>query len=162
MILLVANVAPNNTTSINSSEGCEELCIPERPFPVSCTDKYPIYKALVIELGETPLEEQRFCDEYLAYLVDDYRYYLQKSGVLDTTENPKALHINYMSIQRFGSTAFNYGYSGIRPIINAYVSHVTINRDNAKTWAAFTADYLINNPDICVPNAFPVPLRYRN
>ncbi|OEK09132.1 hypothetical protein A8C32_10380 [Flavivirga aquatica] len=138
------------------SEECDEnICVPKRPVPISCTEKYPKYEALMTQVGVEAISELAFCEDYLAYLVDDYEYYLEKSKVLTSTEDPKALDLNYMSIQRFGATAYNYGYSKIRAIIDLYVKHVEDYKDNAKTWAAFTADYLIEYPE-CVPSAFPV------
>ncbi|GAA3591177.1 hypothetical protein GCM10022396_05770 [Flavivirga amylovorans] len=146
------------------------VCIPPIPEPLSCTDKYPIYTALMNTIGNkeedlgVPLEddegdivtEDEFCANSFQYLVDDYQYYITTFGITSV------LDVDYMSIARFGATEFNYGYPDIRSIIDLYSTHVTTTRVDANqytmNWAAFTSDYL-NQPEnqsICVPVPFPV------
>ncbi len=153
-----------------------DICIPPVVPPVSCTDKYPVYEALMNTIGDKVLDttdaagnvikgegdvvsEEEFCNNSLQYLVDDYGYYIAKFGITST------LDLNYMTIGRFGATEFNYGYPGMResynerlPIIDLYHTHVIANPDNAMTWSAWTSDYLNgeSNESICVPRPFPV------
>ncbi len=137
-------------------DGQEEICIPPLVPPVSCGDKFNTYFSLTGSLAlpsDEVLEEQDFCANSLQYLVDDYQYYLNVFGVTSS------LDINYISITRFGATEFNYGYAGIRAIIDLYKTHVdTTTADNTtptQTWAEFTSNYLETHTDICVPAPFP-------
>ncbi|MEE9363951.1 MAG: 3-coathanger stack domain-containing protein [Cellulophaga sp.] len=136
-------------------------CIPPIPELKSCTEEYPEYVTLMNTIGDKIEEEgdvvneAEFCANSYQYLVDDYKYYLQTAfGVTST------LDLNYMSIARFGATEFNFGYSGIKGIINGYKTHVVATRNNdneyTKTWAQYTSEYLNANPGTCVPKPFPV------
>ncbi|TGV01073.1 3-coathanger stack domain-containing protein [Flavivirga rizhaonensis] len=161
----------SSKSTIQQREACgSDICIPPIPEPVSCTDKYPIYTALMNTISDkeedlgVPLaddegdivSEDEFCANSFQYLVDDYQYYITTFGITSV------LDLDYMSIARFGATEFNYGYSAIRSIIDLYSTHVTTTRADANqytmNWAAFTSDYL-NQPEnqsTCVPAPFLV------
>lgn len=136
-----------------------QICIPPIPTPLSCTDEYPNYVAIMNGItrdleDDDIVSEEDFCANSFQYLVADYQHYITTFGVTNT------LDLEYMSIQRFGATDFNYGYSGIQGIIDLYKTHVEQTRidDSQPTqdWAAFTRDYLNVNPSICVPASFPI------
>jgi len=154
----ISKAASKPFSAAKAREDCgEQICIPPLVPPVSCTDTYPFYTTLMATLGistDELINEDDFCAGSLQYLVDDYQYYINTFGITNSFDD-----IDYMSITRFGATEFNFGYAGIQGIIDLYKTHVETERlANAtpKTWAAFTTDYLDDNPGICVPEAFPV------
>ncbi|AXT18305.1 hypothetical protein D1817_00010 [Flavobacteriaceae bacterium] len=126
------------------AESCSAIaeCIPQPVDPVSCTEKFDVFNATIATLNDTEqaytLEE--FCELQLAYITDDYEYYLTQLGVADP-----ALSERYITITTFGATEFGYGYNDMQSVIDAYVTHVndvTLTSDEIKTWAQFTSDHL--------------------
>ncbi|MFD2591585.1 hypothetical protein ACFSTE_12175, partial [Aquimarina hainanensis] len=137
------------------------VCIPPVVEPLSCTTTYSAYTGVMSRIGDTEAEDivsaEDFCQYSLQYLVADYEYYLTKLGIVST------LDLYYLTISEFGATAFNYGYPGMRrtykgrpAVIDLYQAHVSSSGDSAKSWTAFTTDYLntSGNEDICVPRPF--------
>ncbi|MEP4780045.1 MAG: 3-coathanger stack domain-containing protein, partial [Algibacter sp.] len=137
------------------------VCIAQPVTPVSCTDKYELYKDVLNDLGidTTAAEddenrdpqyytEEEFCEKQLAYITDDYIDFITQLVLSETDAEVVAeptLSIHYKTITNFGSTDFGYGYNGMPSIIIDYVAHVvanTANTDNIKTWGAFTSDRL--------------------
>ncbi|PKP12739.1 MAG: hypothetical protein CVU08_09030 [Bacteroidetes bacterium HGW-Bacteroidetes-3] len=132
-------------------------CIPQVLMPVSCSDKFPEFIALLSSINDTEqqMTEEEFCNNHYAYLVDDYAYYLTTLGVTST------LSVNYLTIGSFGATEFNYGYNDIQTIINNYATHTATYPDSFKTWSQFTSDYMYtisNGGTTCVSiPAFLIP-----
>ncbi|QKX05215.1 RHS repeat protein [Aquimarina sp. TRL1] len=137
------------------------VCIPPVVEPLSCTTTYSAYTGVMSRIGDTEAEDivsaEDFCQYSLQYLVADYEYYLTKLGIVST------LDLYYLTISEFGATEFNYGYPGMRrtykgrsAVIDLYQAHVSSSGDSAKSWTAFTTDYLntSGNEDICVPRPF--------
>lgn len=173
LVYNVADFSPSLTSKsiVQQREECgEQICIPPVPVPVSCTDKYPDYEVLMNIIADKEatefddqgnmifqgdvISETEFCANSYQYLVDDYIYFINSFGITST------LDLEYLSIQRFGSTEFNYGYSDMQYIIGEYKAHVETTRLDplirTMDWTAFTTDYLNLNPGICVPAPFPV------
>lgn len=174
---LKANTKLKRSYGLKALGDCDEqdaICIPPLVPPISCTDTYPIYTNLMTAISVSDEEvviETDFCASSLQYLVDDYAYFLEAFGMVQITRDSQGNitniigletsleNLDYMSITRFGATEFNFGYAGIQAVIELYKVHVETARSNnatPRTWAVFTTDYLDINPDICVPEAFPV------
>lgn len=146
-------------------EDCNESnlpCIPQVVEPVSCTDKYSLYKTTLNSIddpyGEIELlSDSTFCESYFAYLMDDYVYYLQVMLTTMSVDDP-----HYISLPAFSATEFGYGYHGMTAVINAYREHVQATPlEDVQTWSVFTSEHLVNLESqgcVSLPNPFPVQL----
>ncbi|WP_428741886.1 RHS repeat-associated core domain-containing protein [Tenacibaculum sp.] len=163
--LFLAKSSSSKTSKALITETCNTPCIPQQVAPVSCTEKYQVFKDAfltpfnVIEGDYDYISEEDFCNLNYAYITDAYDAYLTALGVNDTNS------LYYITIGTFGATEFGYGYNGIQEVINAYAQHVTDNAatpDNIQNWAEFTSDYLetlqASSPNNCVslPVALPI------
>ncbi|MFC5047209.1 RHS repeat-associated core domain-containing protein [Aquimarina hainanensis] len=125
-------------TRVNAS--CEEPCVPQPLPPVSCTGAFATYETILQRIGDTEqtYTQEDFCKYHLGYLVSDYNYYLQRFNVRDTQS------LFYMTIMDFGATDFNYGYSDMESVINAYKVYIDgTTADNRDSWREFTTSHLL-------------------
>ena len=173
------------TTSIPCNSLSSTECIAQPVTPVSCTDKYITYIGILNDLGvDTVTEgegrdpqyytEEEFCDKQLAYITDDYKYYIDTLVLSETDPEVVAeptLSIHYITIANFGATEFGYGYEedpndsviGMQGIIDLYVTDIAnaSNTDDIKSWVKFTSDHLYSlttQGTKCISLPAPLPI----
>ncbi len=162
--------APSFLQTTNCDE--DKVCVAQPVAPVSCTDKYQDFITKLVAIGDTEqqalYDEATFCDKQLAYLTDDYIYYLSQFEIT----NPRT-SVRYLSIATFGATEFGYGYedpnpsiTGMKGIVDAYLRDVNTLQnagtpDAIKSWSQYTSDYLYeltNEGKQCISLPAPLPI----
>ncbi len=153
-------------------------CTPQAIPAVSCTEKYDLYVASLLN-GALPRDEMSlsmtvdlFCNYNFHHILDGYMYYIQKFGI--TTANYNTNN-NYISLGNFGASELNYGYSNYNEIIDLYFDYLNnslqeysypqytfggnyyneipnpeLDFQIVQTWKEFVKMYL-SNSNICPP-----------
>lgn len=134
--------------------------------PVSCTDKYSVYKSHMSEVygavydslvgTEYHITEEAFCKASLAYITDAYIHYLDTFQIHDTLGLDS---VNYLPIGEFGDTRLGYSHDLLIPAINQYVGSIYSNPHSTQyiPWNHYvTNKYMVENDSIC-PGYSPPP-----
>ena len=128
-----------------------EYCVPQQVQPVLCVEKWYKFKSQMpstISVPQNLMENSvYFCSFNLGYLVDHYLNYLT---TLNITTND---HPQYISIQQFGATPLNYGYSGMLAVITGFRNYVNTPGNAYATWGGYVTNVYVEENTVCAPPA---------